>query len=422
MPDLWMDVDSTLLEVPINILQLLDDTDYKTIETGLVYNQAGLSLIWNFEDTAGNRTNTAVTPTTGGGNYDWGNQGNGMYTIKIPASGGASINNDTEGIGWFTGYATGILPWRGPTIGFRAVALNNALIDSAWSTTRGLAGTALPDAVADGAGGIPISDAGGLDLDARLDAAISTRLATAGYTAPDNTSITAILADTNEMQGKLPTNNIMGSSVKTDKDDEIDAILTDTGTTIPGLIAALNDFDPATETVDIGKILGSSLTETSAGYLAAALSYFFNVSSATKTVNDVGVSGSGLTAADVWTYVTRTLTDKTGFTISGTKTTLDALNDIPAGSAMDLVNAPNATAITAIQAGLAQDSTVAKETTVSALEAIITLTRKHTTNDWAIIDNQFIVYDDDGTTPIATYNLTKAGVPDTDAPDKRTAV
>jgi|GEM_PF-4158712 len=36
--------------------------------------------------------------------------------------------------------------------------------------------------------------------------------------------VVAIEADTDEMQGKLPTNNIMGSSVKTDKDDEIDQI------------------------------------------------------------------------------------------------------------------------------------------------------------------------------------------------------
>ena len=37
-------------------------------------------------------------------------------------------------------------------------------------------------------------------------------------------SINDVLTDTNEIQGKLPTNNIMGSSVKTDKDDEIDDI------------------------------------------------------------------------------------------------------------------------------------------------------------------------------------------------------
>ncbi len=37
-----------------------------------------------------------------------------------------------------------------------------------WSATRGLAGTALPAAAADAAGGLPISDAGGLDLDTFL--------------------------------------------------------------------------------------------------------------------------------------------------------------------------------------------------------------------------------------------------------------
>lgn len=39
-----------------------------------------------------------------------------------------------------------------------------------------------------------------------------------------DTNVDSILTDTNEIQGKLPDNNIMGSSVKTDKDDEIDAI------------------------------------------------------------------------------------------------------------------------------------------------------------------------------------------------------
>lgn len=50
------------------------------------------------------------------------------------------------------------------------------------SAARGMAGTALPAAAADAAGGLPISDAGGLDLDAildNLDAAVSTRAAPA---------------------------------------------------------------------------------------------------------------------------------------------------------------------------------------------------------------------------------------------------
>jgi hypothetical protein len=128
MADIWFDVDAALSEVPVNIFPLTDDTDFKTRETGITYNQAGMDLVWNFVTTSGAYTQTAVTPTTGG-SYDWAHQGDGMYSIEIPASGGASINNDTEGFGWFTGMATGVLPWRSPVFGFRAAALNNALID-----------------------------------------------------------------------------------------------------------------------------------------------------------------------------------------------------------------------------------------------------------------------------------------------------
>jgi hypothetical protein len=103
--------------VPVNILPLLDDTDFKTRETAVAYNAAGMDLVWNFVTRAGVQTQTAVTPTTGGV-YDWTHVGDGMYNIEIPASGGASINNNAEGYGWFTGIATGVLPWRGPIIEF----------------------------------------------------------------------------------------------------------------------------------------------------------------------------------------------------------------------------------------------------------------------------------------------------------------
>jgi len=170
MPSIWMDVDVALAEVPVNILPLIDDSDFKSRETGIVYDQAGMDLVWNFVTTAGAFTQTAVTPTTGGV-HDWAHQGDGMYTIEIPDSGG-TIDNDTEGFGWFTGFCTGILPWRGPVIGFRAAGLNNKLIDASYTVTRGLSGTALPNAVADAAGGLPISDAGELDLDALNTAAV----------------------------------------------------------------------------------------------------------------------------------------------------------------------------------------------------------------------------------------------------------
>lgn len=136
MPDIWMDVDAALAEVPVNIFPLTDDTDFKAIEGAVAYNAAGMALFWHFTTCAGAYTVTAVTPTTGG-NYDWTDQGDsGIYTIGIPASGGASINNDTEGFGWFTGSATGILPWRGPVIGFRRAALNDLLIEGGTASTN----------------------------------------------------------------------------------------------------------------------------------------------------------------------------------------------------------------------------------------------------------------------------------------------
>lgn len=137
MPDIWMDCD-TNVTVPVNILPLLDATDFKTIETAVAYNAGGLSLNWNFCTAAGGYTCVAVTPTDTGGNYDWSEPlaDVGMYKIEIPASGGASINNDTEGVGWFTGSATGVLPWRGPTIGFRRAALNDLLIDGSTASTN----------------------------------------------------------------------------------------------------------------------------------------------------------------------------------------------------------------------------------------------------------------------------------------------
>ncbi len=180
MPDFWFDVDVALTEVPVNKVPLVG-TDGLTIDAGVTYNEAGIDLNWNFVTTAGVYTQTNVVPTTAG-NYDWAAQGNGMYTIEMTATGGASANNDTEGYGWFTGDTTATMPWAGPTIGFRAAALNNLLIDSAYSATRGLAGTALPAVAANGAGGLPVSAAGGLAMDTladwvnagRLDAILDT--------------------------------------------------------------------------------------------------------------------------------------------------------------------------------------------------------------------------------------------------------
>jgi len=128
MPDMWVDVD-TAIHLPVNAMPLIDPTDFKTVEINIVYNETGMNLAWNFVTTAGVQTTTAVTPTTSG-LHDWIEEGTdeGMYSCEIPASTG-TVNNDTEGFGWWSGTTTNCLPFRGPVVGFRAAAINNALID-----------------------------------------------------------------------------------------------------------------------------------------------------------------------------------------------------------------------------------------------------------------------------------------------------
>ena len=128
MADIWLDVDTALTEVPVNKVPLVASADGFTIDETIAYNETGMDLNWNFITSAGVFTQTNVVPTTAGV-YDWTHQGNGMYTIEIPASGGGSINNDAEGYGWWSGKADAILPFTSPIYGFRAAAINDALCD-----------------------------------------------------------------------------------------------------------------------------------------------------------------------------------------------------------------------------------------------------------------------------------------------------
>jgi hypothetical protein len=177
---IWMDVDAALAKVPVNDFPLVDAD--LAILPSVAYNAAGLTLVWNFVTAAGVQTQTAVTPTNTG-DYLWTNQGNGIYAIQMPASGGGTINNATEGHGWFSGVATGILPWRGPEIGFRAAGLNDLLIESAFSTTRGLAGTALPNAAAEAAGGLYTRGTGAGQINQAANGQADSNTTTWGGTA-----------------------------------------------------------------------------------------------------------------------------------------------------------------------------------------------------------------------------------------------
>jgi len=119
------------------------------------------------------------------------------------------------------------------------------------SATRGMAGTALPDAAADAAGGLPISDLGGLDLDTKL-------------------------AATNEVtaarMGAL-TDWINGGRL----DLLLDAILDDTSTTLDNLVD------------DLESRLGTPSDLGSGATIAA------NLADIEAQTDDIGVAGAGLT-------------------------------------------------------------------------------------------------------------------------------
>ena len=343
MPDIWMDVDVALAEVPVNLLPLLDDTDFKAIEAAVAYNAAGMALYWHFVTVAGAYTVTAVTPTTGG-DYDWTDQGDaGIYTIEIPASGGASINNDTEGFGWFTGKATGVLPWRGPVIGFRRAALNDLMIEG------GTASTNLEDFF-DGTG-----YAGGT-IQLKSDATLS---ATQGSYAPAKAGDAMTLEDDAITAGKFDESTAF--PVKS-ADTGATAIArtgadSDTLETLSDQIDGASTFNPASDAVTLAALQGL--------YAPAK-------------------AGDAMTLTEAYDA---------------------AKTAAAAGAKMDIVDAPNATGLAAIaDAFLKRDWTsVTGEATRSVLNALRPLLNKWTSASGA---GGYVVKKEDDSTTAWTGTLT----------------
>lgn len=85
------------------------------------------------------------------------------------------------------------------------------------------------------------------DADARQVINIAEHDATQSAISTSQGNVTDILADTNEIQGKLPTNKLMGSSDVDNHDTDIDAILTDTNslndTKVPGIVSVKTEDD-----------------------------------------------------------------------------------------------------------------------------------------------------------------------------------
>lgn len=106
----------------------IDDSDFKSREELLTYDQAGMEIDVILEKHDGTVSTTAVTPTTGG-DYDWAHTDQGYYELELPASGGADYNNDTEGILTVVGYCTGVLPFRSQSYDIVPEKVYNSLIE-----------------------------------------------------------------------------------------------------------------------------------------------------------------------------------------------------------------------------------------------------------------------------------------------------
>lgn len=349
----------TAVTVPVNIAPLIDDTDFKTIEDAVAYNAAGLTLVWNFVTSAGVQTQTAVTPTNTGGNYDWSHKGNGMYNIEIPASGGASINNDTEGYGWFSGKATGVLPWVSPIITFGPATVINSLVNGSdtlqvdatqvlgtaltegasgrlaggivkWFNVASPTGTvnSIPDAVAGSASGLAIVGSAmtlaSSAIQAIWDAATSalTTVGSIGKLLADSIPTIAtdvwaagtrvLTAGTNIVLAKgvgiTGFNDLSAAQVNT----EVDTALVDIG--LDHLVAATVTGTDIVDNSIIARLVSSSAT--------ADWDTYVQTTDSLQAIRDRGdaawITATGFSthsAADVWSVATRVLTAATN--ISG---------------------------------------------------------------------------------------------------------
>jgi hypothetical protein len=146
------------------VIRIIDSTD-GTPETSVVWNTAGIDMEYRREGAVSVDITEATLALLSTAHTDGGflHIGNGYYRLDLPDAACA------------TG-ADGVLV-HGTVTGMVVIGCYIHLVDYDPFDSVRMGVTALPNAAADAAGGLPISDLGGLDLDTLLDVAVSTRLA-----------------------------------------------------------------------------------------------------------------------------------------------------------------------------------------------------------------------------------------------------
>lgn len=356
----------------------VDDTDGVTAETGLTIAASDIRLSAN----GGNMAAKAA----GGGTHDE----NGWYTITLDATDTATVGRLQisckvagalpvylscyvleEAIydAMFASGSTGLLPTNVTQISGDSTAADN--LEAALDGTGGVTISADLDGSVASAG--TIGDYVQANVVQWLGVSVSTGVATSaggvaipsslqsiGVSSPSEAAATAMKAC---YVGTLTSFDALDAAQDAQHGATQTAVA-DTPTVAEfeaRTLPAASYFDAATDTVDLGAVLGTALSETTGGNLAGAVEHFFDVGTPAKTVNDVGVAGSGLTAAEVRTELatelaridvavsTRSSTDDLGTKLSAAR--LQVLDDLINGGRLDLL----------IDAAVAQATTAATE-------------------------------------------------------------
>lgn len=106
--------------IVVTVGPLIDDTDFKTLETAIAYNATGMSVdLVKSSGTASTKTDLTLTT---GGTQDWTHLGNGIYEVEITAA-----QNDTEGNLQVVGVADGVLPFFSTVYTVVPIAVYNSL-------------------------------------------------------------------------------------------------------------------------------------------------------------------------------------------------------------------------------------------------------------------------------------------------------
>ncbi len=272
--------------VDLMVGPFLDSTDGDTEETGLTITQAEVRLSKNGGNTAQKNEATSLVHDELG-NYvckldATDTNAEGILTLMIHESGSLSIKMDytvlsqAAYISKYTAKDAGFMDINIKTIG-RADAQeteadNLETATANYSATRGLTGTAVPAAAADAIGGLPISDAGGLDLDTQLATTDQIGAAGAGLTAINlpNQTMDIIGSITGNLSGSVGSVTGAVGSVAGNVDGSVGSVTGHTNQTgdnfaivngSAGLVAINTDVEAIL--VDTGEIgtAGAGLTD-----------------------------------------------------------------------------------------------------------------------------------------------------------------